>query len=117
MIWDLYEGKHLFDSRTDENKLSNTKHFSQIVAYLGPSPREFLERKGDGSLFFDENCNLMDAKIPQLSFESEEENLDSQDKSLFLGFMKSMLRWLPEERKTAQELLEEDPWLNQNQEK
>lgn len=33
----------------------------------------------------------MGAKIPQLSFESEEENLDAQDKSLFLGFMKSML--------------------------
>lgn len=55
-IWSLYEGKHLFDSRTDENKLSNTKHLSQIVAYLGPPAREFLERKGDVSLFFDENC-------------------------------------------------------------
>ena len=50
--------------------------------------------------------------IPKtLSLEDSEENLVGKDKELFLQFMRSMLRWLPEERKTARELLE-DPWLN-----
>lgn len=43
--------------------------------------------------------------------EESEENLSSQDKQQFLHFMWSMLQWVPEERKTAKELLD-DPWLN-----
>ncbi|KAI9748418.1 MAG: hypothetical protein M4579_007232, partial [Chaenotheca gracillima] len=35
---------------------------------------------------------------------------DAEEKSQFLKFVKGMLRWVPEERKTASELLE-DPWL------
>lgn len=62
-IWDLYEGKHLFDSRTDENELSNIKHLSQIVAYLGPPPREFLEKDGSAFLFFDENGTLFSIEM------------------------------------------------------
>jgi hypothetical protein len=50
-------------------------------------------------------------EIPSLSLEESEENLDGESKELFLQFMRSMLRWLPEERKTARELLD-DPWLN-----
>jgi hypothetical protein len=47
--------------------------------------------------------------VPPLSLE-ESEALDGEDKELFLNFMRSMLRWLPEERKRATELLK-DPWL------
>ena len=54
--------------------------------------------------------------IPKnLSLEGSEENLEGKNKELFLQFMRSMLRWLPEERKTARELLE-DPWLNASME-
>ncbi|KAF2137768.1 uncharacterized protein K452DRAFT_329108 [Aplosporella prunicola CBS 121167] len=115
MIWDLYEGKYLFDSRADEDELSNIKHLSQIVAYLGP-PCEFLKRNGNGFLFFNKNFTrlgtLIDAKIPPFSFEAEEENLEGQDKELLRNFMRLMLCWLPEHRKTAKELLEDDPWIN-----
>ena len=54
--------------------------------------------------------NLID--IPaNLSLEDSEKNLEGRNKELFLQFIRSMLRWVPEERKTARELLE-DPWLN-----
>ena len=33
------------------------------------------------------------------------------DKEMFLAFVKGMLQWRPEDRKTAKDLLE-DPWLN-----
>jgi hypothetical protein len=49
--------------------------------------------------------------LPTLSFEDAEENLDGDDKTLFLELIRSMLRWFPEERKSAKELLA-DPWLN-----
>jgi hypothetical protein len=49
--------------------------------------------------------------LPNLSFEDVEENLDVDNKKLFLDLIRSMLRWLPEERKSARELLA-DPGLN-----
>lgn len=33
-----------------------------------------------------------------------------EDPSLFLAFLRRVLKWVPEERPTAKELLE-DPWL------
>jgi len=36
--------------------------------------------------------------------------LEGEEKRLFLSFVSKMLQWLPEDRKTAKELLE-DPWL------
>lgn len=36
--------------------------------------------------------------------------MEGESKEEFLAFMRSMLRWLPEERKTAAELLK-DPWM------
>ena len=45
------------------------------------------------------------------SLESLEENLEGKNKKLFTDFMMSMLQWVPEQRKTAKDLLR-DPWLN-----
>lgn len=50
--------------------------------------------------------------IPSLSLESSITTaFDGERKRLFLEFIRSMLQWLPEKRKTASELLQ-DPWLN-----
>lgn len=51
-------------------------------------------------------------KVPNTSLEEVETRLEGRDKALFLRFIRSMLKWLPEERKTAKELLE-DPWLKE----
>lgn len=45
------------------------------------------------------------------SLEDEEENLEGKEKRKFLTFLNGMVRWVPEERKTARELID-DPWLN-----
>ncbi|KAL9117895.1 MAG: hypothetical protein Q9187_005561 [Circinaria calcarea] len=84
-----------------------------MIAYLGPPPTEFLRRSKEYSEYFDKDGNWDGfIAIPQnLSLEDSEENLKGKNKELFLQFMRSMLRWVPEERKTAKELLE-DPWLN-----
>lgn len=46
-----------------------------------------------------------------LPLERAEANLRDDDKAQFLKFMRKMLHWVPEERYSAKELLE-DPWLN-----
>lgn len=48
--------------------------------------------------------------IPPRSLEESEENKEGRNKELFLQFIRSMLRWLPEERKPARDFLD-DPWL------
>ena len=45
------------------------------------------------------------------SLEELEEILRREDKALFLQFIRKMLRWVPEERMSAFDLLD-DPWLN-----
>lgn len=46
-----------------------------------------------------------------ISLGSLEKRLAGEEKAEFIRFMMSMLKWLPEERKTAKQLLE-DPWYS-----
>jgi serine/threonine-protein kinase SRPK3 len=49
-------------------------------------------------------------KIPEDSLEESERNLGGENKALFLAFVRKMMRWRPEERSGAKELLA-DTWL------
>ncbi len=51
-----------------------------------------------------------EAAIPTASLDVLEKRLSGNEKVLFIQFLTSMLKWLPEERATAKELLE-NPWL------
>jgi serine/threonine-protein kinase SRPK3 len=51
-------------------------------------------------------------EVPQgTSLEQSEEFLEGKNKEMFLNFVRGMLQWRPEDRKTARQLLK-DPWLN-----
>ncbi|ODM20524.1 hypothetical protein SI65_03577 [Aspergillus cristatus] len=84
---------------------------AQLIAALGPPPPEFLardeERRAD---FWDEQGNWSGlAPIPHdRILEALETRLE--DKTAFLRFIRRTLAWIPEERRTAKELLQ-DPWL------
>lgn len=55
---------------------------------------------------------IADVPIPLgYSLETAEHVLSGRNKAMFLNFVRGMLAWRPEDRKTARELLE-DPWLN-----
>ncbi|KDE84954.1 hypothetical protein AO1008_00304 [Aspergillus oryzae 100-8] len=95
----ISENKHLFNALDENKEYPPSHHVAETVAYLG------LEETRN---VFDQNGGV---SIPSISMEESEENLSSQDKQQFLHFMWSMLQWVPEERKTAKELLD-DPWLN-----
>lgn len=61
----------------------------------------------------DMNCRkLKSSEAADVSFESAEKNLSGRSKELLLDFIRSMLCWLPEERKTAKELLD-SAWLTE----
>ncbi len=49
------------------------------------------------------------------SLEKSEEFLEGINKVMFMRFVRGMLQWRPEDRKTAKELIE-DPWLNNEME-
>ena len=46
--------------------------------------------------------------IPEQSLETRELQLSSEDKELFLNFLRKIFRWLPEERPTAEELANDE---------
>jgi serine/threonine-protein kinase SRPK3 len=51
-------------------------------------------------------------EIPEnFTLENSISKLGGEDKIMFLGFVKRMLTWQPEERSTAKDLLS-DPWLH-----
>ncbi|KAL9093974.1 MAG: hypothetical protein Q9165_003644 [Trypethelium subeluteriae] len=101
----------LFD---EEKKSSATHHISEMIAYLGMPPLEYTRRSDDMRHVFDDDGRWKWASkydIPPVSFEASEQNLFGENKQRFLHFVRSMLHWLPEERKSATELLK-DRWLN-----
>lgn len=66
-----------------------------------------------GPFFNSEGESMHKDLIPtDVRLEDSVLSLEGEDKRLFLDFMKKMLQWLPEDRKTAKELLG-DPWLHE----
>ncbi|KAM5433184.1 hypothetical protein MferCBS31731_007181 [Microsporum ferrugineum] len=110
--WDLLGCKRLFTARDKEDgKAYDAVHFAEMIAALGPPPAEFLaknpERKAE---FWNETGEWLGlAPIPHgRTIESVEDRL--QDNKEFLRFIRRTLTWMPEQRATAKELLQ-DPWL------
>ncbi|KFY33736.1 hypothetical protein V494_07370 [Pseudogymnoascus sp. VKM F-4513 (FW-928)] len=112
MVWDLYEGKHMFKERLPSRMESVPAHIARMIALMGPPPVKLLKRGQFSDTFFDEDGNFTsDVKVEDTSLEEEEENSEGEQKTAFLKFLKGMVQWVPEERKTARELMN-DPWIN-----
>jgi len=82
-----------------------------MIALLGPPPKDILERGSWSNNFFDESGKFkVDAEIATTSLEVEMKSLQGDEKTSFLKFLRRMLRWRPEDRATARELVQ-DPWI------
>ncbi|KAK2839345.1 hypothetical protein FQN49_006230 [Arthroderma sp. PD_2] len=115
MIWDVFEGGHLFrgiDPSPEKGYYTTRAHLAEIIGLIGPPPLDLLQRGTRSKEFFSEDGQwIADCPIPQgKSLEKAELVLAGRNKEMFLNFMRGMLTWRPEDRKTAKELLE-DPWL------
>lgn len=130
--WDLLEGKTLFSARKDDGSFSDGVHFSELIAALGPPPRDLLNRHHERALeYWDEKgtsiCNLFFVRLMTNDTSvhtgnwgdfvpiPSEKTLDAaemklKDKTKFLQFMRRTLAWDPKMRPTAKELMT-DPWL------
>ncbi|KAM5441437.1 hypothetical protein MferCBS31731_003508 [Microsporum ferrugineum] len=111
VVWDLVKGPTLFNARNEENLVDDRLHLAEMIAIMGPPPREFLERSQVSLLYWDENGQWRGlAQIPEISLETLAEGIEGEDIQGFIAFLRRILRWLPEERPTAGELMF-DPWL------
>ncbi|KAJ9234302.1 hypothetical protein DTO169E5_6646 [Paecilomyces variotii] len=109
--WQLLEPKILFTARDEDGDLYDAAHLAQLIAALGPPPPEFLAKNPERrSIFWDDQGQWLGlAPIPRdRTLEALETRLE--DKRGFLRFIRRALTWMPEERPTAKELLQ-DPWL------
>ncbi|POR37663.1 Serine/threonine-protein kinase SRPK [Tolypocladium paradoxum] len=114
MIWDVFQGSHLFHGEDPTGKGYTTRaHLAEVIGLLGPPPLDLLQRGVRSKEFFSEDGKwIAHVPIPQgNSLEKAERVLAGRNKDMFLNFVGGMLTWRPEDRKTARELLE-DPWLN-----
>ncbi|KAK2779961.1 hypothetical protein FQN53_001147 [Emmonsiellopsis sp. PD_33] len=134
LLWNIFGSKELFKQVLDTNGQYNAKsHLAEIIALLGPPPRELLAKSkamskhnwpqpvtndaGElcnnaqeffGGPFFNEEDEFRYSElIPRRSLEdTTSPSVDDKDQEAFLSFVRQMLAWLPEERKTARELVE-----------
>ncbi|KAL4767935.1 kinase domain protein [Aspergillus nidulans var. acristatus] len=110
LIWDLFEGQHLFGDIFDPRGGHDPfRHLALMVALVGPPPTEFVQRSETTEQCFDSRGDWIahhEAPVPSVALETLETRLTGKEKELFLAFIRSMLKWMPEERKTAKQLLE-----------
>ncbi|KAG8156431.1 hypothetical protein KVR01_013665 [Diaporthe batatas] len=114
MIWDLFEGRHLFYGQDPDGKGYSTRaHLAEVIALLGPPPLDLVKRGVRSDEFFTEEGQWRsEVVVPKpTTLEENEFFLEGEDKEMFISLVRGMLQWRPEDRKTAKELLQ-DPWLN-----
>ncbi|OTA94876.1 hypothetical protein M434DRAFT_394248 [Hypoxylon sp. CO27-5] len=115
MIWDLYEGRHLFNGEDPDGKGYSTRaHLAEVIGLLGPPPVDLVKRGARSSEFFTSDGQWKAAvEVPRdASLEKSVHYLEGKEKQAFVEFVRGMLQWRPEDRKTAKQLLD-DPWLHQ----
>ncbi|EQL02916.1 CMGC protein kinase [Ophiocordyceps sinensis CO18] len=113
MIWDLFEGRHLFQGSDPDGRPYTTRaHLAEVIGMLGPPPLDFVQREIRSKEFFTEHGEWkVDIPVPEgRGLDDAVTSLEGEKRTLFLVFLRSMLQWRPEDRKTASQLLQ-DPWL------
>ncbi|KFZ12966.1 hypothetical protein V501_03950 [Pseudogymnoascus sp. VKM F-4519 (FW-2642)] len=75
MIWDLFEGRHMFYGNDPDGKGYSTRaHLAEVIGMLGPPPTDFLRRGIRSHEFFAENV-----KHDALSFNASHSKQASSD--------------------------------------
>jgi serine/threonine protein kinase len=114
MLWDFLEGRTLFESVDPRavEEYDDETHLAYITSLLGPAPKDFLRSGKRTSVFYTATGTLKTEELvpSNFSFESSLSKFDGAEKKRFINFVKRMIKWKPEERSTAKELLQ-DPWL------
>ncbi|EFW16404.1 hypothetical protein D8B26_005743 [Coccidioides posadasii str. Silveira] len=112
VAWDLIAPQPMFDRRHPETGEPDDRYLiAQFAAILGPPPVEFWSQSKLCQAFWDENGNWKNVvPLPEISLERLAADIEGEDVPGFLHFLQRILRWLPEQRPTTEELIY-DPWL------
>lgn len=132
-LWELLEGKDLFAPTVEgTDEYDEHVHLAQMTTFMGHVPSCLLRRGRRTAMFYHPNglfqvhSPIMDRGLTKhtplgqpkrtdlvpkhLSFEETVSTLTGQEKAMFLKFVRRMVKWEPEDRSSARELLN-DPWL------
>ncbi|KAF2210680.1 hypothetical protein CERZMDRAFT_121775 [Cercospora zeae-maydis SCOH1-5] len=101
LTWELVLGERLFGERSPENALE------MMLRYLGPPPSSFLQRCSRRNEYFDEDGESGTGSDP-IKLEDRVEM--ETEIPMFFDFLRNMLRWDPNERLSASQLLRH-PWM------
>ncbi|GES61291.1 kinase-like protein [Aspergillus terreus] len=114
MLWDVLEGRKLFKEvdPVQIEEYDELGHLAHISALLGPPPKDLLDRGARTERFFELDGTFKGPSVDPaiFNFDNVISKIDGEEKRMFIEFVKRMLKWRPEERSTAKELLQ-DPWL------
>ncbi|KAI6818515.1 hypothetical protein KC350_g10294 [Hortaea werneckii] len=106
-IWNLLEDGNLFRPFED-GLLDDELHFAQMVSLMGPPPKQFVERSDRCRRYWDSEGNWIAAtQIPNQTLETREMRLTGDDRDLLLALVRKILKWLPEERPSAEDLYQD----------
>ncbi|KAI6344114.1 hypothetical protein MCOR25_011112 [Pyricularia grisea] len=114
-IWDLLEPEPLFEvyDPTD-NGLNEAFHLAHMVALMGPPPLQFLKRSATSAKYWDKDGKWKGSvpiPLPR-SLEARFTQFDGQRKTLFLDFIRTLLKWDPQQRSSSENAYMH-PWLAQ----
>ncbi|XHG05886.1 hypothetical protein AWENTII_009100 [Aspergillus wentii] len=112
MLWDLLEGRKLFTGALSMDEDDEMKQLAYITALLGPPPKKLLDAGRRTARFYNVDGTSKSTKSTpaRIEFEDILKNVEGEDKQMFIGFVRRMIKWQPGDRSTAKELLQ-DPWL------
>lgn len=114
MAWWMVHGKFPWPA-VSPHETANGPCLASMAALLGPPPQEILETSDIAQECWDIHGVWLSPgglSMPEVtSLEEMEDKLEGDEKAAFLAFIRSTLQWKQEDRKTADELIN-DPWLN-----
>ncbi|KAK4447335.1 serine threonine protein kinase [Podospora aff. communis PSN243] len=113
MVWDLFEGGHLFTGCDPEHQTYRSRaHLAEIMALLGPPPQALLRLGKSSHKFFTDTGELLPSiPVPDIvSLEQRETSLQGEGKERFLTMMGQTLQWEAAKRSSARALAENE-WL------
>jgi hypothetical protein len=110
--WHLSQNRLLFPATDPQGLYSEPIQLASIAARIGAPPLEFLFRAPvqHRSKY---NAAISDAAAlsTEKSLEDSEQFAEAEERRMFCAFIGKMVKWVPERRATAGELLK-DEWLN-----
>jgi serine/threonine protein kinase len=115
MIFELITGDFLFEPRKGESYNKNDDHLAQIMELLGKMPKKFALSGRYSKKYFGKQGNLKRIKglqfFPLKNVLMEKYKIKEEEASALADFLLPMLKYYPNQRACAQEMLNH-PWLN-----